>query len=83
MTRKEIMDLLLSKVPEEKKDAFVAEIRGAGTKEERNEVLKKYGAVLTAEEAAAVQKDANELQDEELDLTSGGCTCACGCGFDG
>lgn len=84
MTRKEKIDLLLSKVSEEKKGEFVAEFRKAVTKEARMETLKKYEIDLTEEEAAALfKKTAKELDVHELEQIAGGCTCFCGCGFDG
>ena len=80
MNKKEKMDLLLSKVEEGKKDAFVAELREAKSKEERFEVFKKYDATLTEEEVKAIKAaDGNELNDEELDQAAGGCSCACNC----
>ena len=50
MTRKEKMELILSKVAEDKKEEMITEIREADTKEKRTEVLKKYGVLLTEEE---------------------------------
>ena len=50
MTRKETIDLLLSKVPEDKKGAFVSEIRGAKTGEDRASIISKYAAKLTKDE---------------------------------
>ncbi len=80
MNRKEKLDLMLSKVGEDKKEAFIAEMREAKTKEERFEVVKKYGAALTEEEAQAMKAGAgNELSDEELDKAAGGCSCHCNC----
>lgn len=84
MTRKEKMDLLLSKIPEDRKAAFVAEFRTATTEDAKMEVLRKYGIVLTEEESAILcKKGSSQLSAQELELVSGGCTCACGCGFDG
>ncbi len=77
MNRKEKLDLLLSKVEEDKKEAFIAELREAKTKAERVAVVKKYGVTLTEEEAQAMKNRAgNELSDEELDKAAGGCSCA-------
>ena len=77
MNRKEKVNLVLEKVPEEKRDEFVVELRAAETKEARSEVLKKYNAKLTEEEIAIFHETSNELSDEELDQASGGC-----CGHD-
>jgi hypothetical protein len=78
MTRKEKMELILSKVAEDKKEEMITEIREADTKEKRTEVLKKYGVLLTEEEFEAVtQEDSNEISDEELDEAAGGCVCIC------
>ena len=57
MTRKEKVDLVLSKVAEDRKEDFIADFRKAGSKEERKAVLKKYGASLTKEEAEAFCKN--------------------------
>ena len=82
MNRKEKLDLLLSKVEEDKKEAFIAELREAKTKAERVAVVKKYGVTLTEEEAQAMKNRAgNELSDEELDTAAGGCNCAPACFF--
>ena len=78
MTKKEAMNLVLSKVPEEKKEAFVKAFREAKTVEERFAVAKKYGATLTDEEAQAIKAEVGgEISDEELDCAAGGC-CSCG-----
>ena len=82
MTRKEKMELLLAKVSEEQKAAFVAELRKADTKEARKELFQKYGVTLSDEEKAAINADpSNELSDEELDKASGGC-CSGDCSSD-
>lgn len=74
MTKKEAMDLVLSKVPEEKKESFVAAIREAKNPEDRQEVLKKFDVTLTKDEAMALKKkNANEVSDDELDHAAGGC----------
>ena len=46
MTKKEKMELLLAKVAEEQKAAFVAELRESTTKEARQELLTKYNISL-------------------------------------
>ena len=72
MTKKEKLALLIAKLPEEKKAAFVAELREAKTMEAREALLKKYGIRLTAEEEKALKAPSNELSDEELDQAAGG-----------
>ena len=80
MNKKEKLDLLLSKVEESKKEAYIAELREAKTKEERFAVAKKYGATLTQEEVLMLKGEAgNEVSDEELDKAAGGCCSKCGC----
>ena len=78
MTRKEKMDLLLTKVPEDRREAFVTELREAKTKEERINILEKYDVVLTEEEKKAFRaKDGNEIPDEEMYIAAGGCDNSC------
>ena len=78
MTKKEKIDLLLSKLDADKKEAFISEMREAKTKEERNEILGKYGIQLSKEEMESLKKKAaNEVSDEELDRAAGGCSCTC------
>ena len=78
MNRKEALDLILSKVDEDKKEAFIQEIRSAKSKEERMAVIRKYGVVLTKEIAAALKASkGNTVSDEELDSAAGGCSCQC------
>lgn len=80
MNRKERMDLLLSKVEESKKEALIAALREAGTKEERIAAARKFGVELTAEETQALKAGAgSEISDEELDKAAGGCCSKCGC----
>ena len=55
MTKKEKMELLLAKVAEEQKAAFVAELRESTTKEARQELLTKYNISLTDEEKEAMK----------------------------
>ncbi len=77
MTKKEKMELLVSKVPEEQREAFVAELRDAGTKEARGDLFKKYRIKLTKEETERLKEtSASQLTDEELDQAAGGC-CNC------
>ena len=77
MNRKTAMDLLLSKVAEGQKEAFVAELRETKTKKERADVLAKYGVALSDEERETIRNSqGNEISDEELGLANGGCNCA-------
>ena len=78
MTKKEKMEMLLSKVAEEQKADFVAELREATTKDARQELFQKYNINLTAEEKESMKTDTNEVSDEELDVAAGGC-CSCDC----
>ena len=66
---------VLSKVPEEKKQAFIKEISACRTKAERLAVLEKFGIQLTEKELEALSS--NEITDEELALASGGCELTC------
>ena len=78
MSKKEIMDLVLSKVEEDKKETFIQELREAKTKEERLEITKKYNATLTKDEGEKIKASkGNAVSDEELDEAAGGCNCAC------
>ena len=79
MTKKEKMELLLSKVAENRKADFVAELREAKTKEARQELLRKYNISLSEEEKEAMKTDTNEVSDEELDVAAGGCCSSCNC----
>ena len=66
---------MLSKVPEEKKQAFIKEIFACRTKAERLAGLEKFGIQLTEKELEALSS--NEITDEELALASGGCELTC------
>jgi len=79
LTKKEKMELLLSKVGEEQKADFVAELREAKTKEARQELLRKNNISLSEEEKEAMKTDTNEVSDEELDVAAGGCCSSCNC----
>ena len=80
MTKKEKMELLLTKVAEEQKAAFVAELREAKSKEARQELFTKYNIRLSEEEKEAIKAQSNEVSDEELDAAAGGCcSCSSGC----
>ena len=78
MTRKEKMELLLSKVAEDKKEALIEALRETTTKEERTEVLKNFGVELSKEEFEAITKEeAGLLTDDDLENVAGGCVCIC------
>ncbi len=78
MTRKERIDLLLTKIPADKRDAFVAALREAKDQKERVKVLQEYGITFTEEEKAAFKaEEGNEVSDAELDQAAGGCNCSC------
>ena len=78
MTKKEKLDLILSKLDTDKKEAFISEIRQAKTKEERMEIIRKYGVQVSKEDIESIQNMAgNKVSDEELDQAAGGCSCAC------
>ena len=78
MTKKEKLDLILSKLDTDKKEAFISEIRQAKTKEERTEIIRKYGVQVSKEDIESIQNMAgNKVSDEELDQAAGGCSCAC------
>ena len=77
MSKKAMMDILLSKVAADQKDAFIAELREAGTKKERAEVFAKYGVSVSDEEREAIRTSlGGEVSDEALDQADGGCNCA-------
>ena len=77
MIKKEKLDEILAKIADDKKYDFIAEFRGAESKEAKKEVLEKFGIVITEQEAKELMKDANELSDEELDTSHGGCSSCC------
>ena len=71
MTRKEIINQILSRVPEEKKESFIREMTECKDLAEKAAVLEKYGVQLTPEEMEAIS--AGKVTDEELDEAAGGC----------
>ena len=77
MTKKEKMEMLLSKVAEDQKADFVAGMREAKSKDEWLEVVKKYGIRLSEDEKATFKAQSNEVSDEELDVAAGGCCTGC------
>ena len=79
MTKKEKMEMLLSKVAEDQKADFVAGMREAKSKDEWLEVVKKYGIRLSEDEKATFKAQSNEVSDEELDAAAGGCCHSCEC----
>ena len=84
MSGKERIDYLLTKVPEDKKEAFVEDLKGVAGLEEGLSVLKKYGISLTEEEMQKLTSN-HEMSDDELDAAAGGngasfgggCDCPC------
>ena len=72
MNGKESIDYLLTQVPEDKKEAFVEDIKGAAGLEEGLAVLKKYDIAMTEEEMQKLTSK-REMSDEELDAAAGGC----------
>ena len=77
MTKKEKMEMLLSKVAEDQKADFVAGMREAKSKDEWLDVVKKYGIRLSEDEKATFKAQSNEVSDEELDVAAGGCCTGC------
>ena len=73
MNKKEVIELMLSKVKPDKKEAFTAELRAAKTREERAGIAEKYNAALSEEERKALaEADSNKLDEEALDQVAGG-----------
>ena len=75
MTTQEIIELVLAKVPEDKKEAFLADVGDRTVKKDAS-LLEKYGVVLTEEELDQISS--NEISDADLDEAAGGCMCMCG-----
>ena len=72
------MNVLLSKVAADQKEAFIAEIREAKEKKDRIAIIKKYCGELTEAEKEAIEKArGGEVSDEEMDNAAGGCHCMC------
>ena len=76
MNGKERIDYLLTKVPEDKKEAFVEDFKGVASLEDGLSVLKKYGVALTEEEMQQLTSK-REMTDEELDAAAGGADSSC------
>ena len=80
MNRKEVMDLILSRVEADKKEAFIQAFRAAKTNRERLALAREYGATLTEEETEKLKcRKGNAVSDTELDGAAGGCDCQCQC----
>ena len=77
MNDKERIDYLLTKVAEDKKEAFVEDLKGISKLEEGLAVLKKYSISLTEEEMQKLTAK-REMFDNELDAAVGG-DCKCNC----
>ena len=76
MTIQEANELVLAKVPEEKKEAFIEAMSACKSKAEKTAVLEKFDIHLTAEELEAISS--SKLTDADLDEAAGGCACCCG-----
>ena len=74
MSINEIIELVLAKVPEDKKEAFLAEVNDKNVKKDAA-FLEKYGVKLTEEELEAIKS--NKITDADLDEVAGGCWCSC------
>lgn len=81
MTRKEMMDLFLGKLPEEKREDFLKDIRSCKTKKEIKELLNKYGVAFSEEESKMLQEGMKkEISAEDMKKVAGGsCNCYCQC----
>lgn len=71
MNRKEKLDEIFARVPDEKKEDFIMAFRNADSQEEKKAVLNDFGIVLTEEDINILLSD--ELEDDELDGVAGGC----------
>ncbi len=76
MTVQEANELVLAKVPEEKKEEFIKAVTACKSKAEKAAVLEKFDIHLTAEELEAISS--SKLTDADLDEAAGGCACCCG-----
>ena len=79
MTTQELITFVLAKVPEDKKEAFLEDLRDKTVRKDAS-LLDKYGVVLTAEELDQISN--NEISDADLDEAAGGCLCMCSQCFD-
>ena len=71
MFSKEKIDRLLSRIGEDKREAFLAEVNQAEGLENVLTVLKKYGLELTEEDLADAELK-RALAEEDLNLVAGG-----------
>ena len=74
MTKTEVAELVLAKVPEDKKEDFLKELRNSSFKKDAA-FLEKYNVVLTQEELEQISND--KITDMDLDEVAGGCMCCC------
>lgn len=74
MTIQETLELVLARVPEDKKEAFIEEVRDNTVRKDAS-FLEKYGVELTVEELEQISS--NEISDADLDAAAGGCMCMC------
>ena len=74
MTRKDCIDVLLEKLPEEKKREFVSELQKTETKTGRDELVKQYMSEFSQGEIEFSLEDPNDsvLSDEMMDEIIGG-----------
>ena len=72
MNEKERIDYLLTKVPEDKKEAFVDAPNGNTYPQEGFAALTNYSISLTEEEMKKLTAK-REMSDDELDAAAGGC----------
>lgn len=75
MTFREVNEVVLSKVPEEKKEAFIEAISACRSKSEKLAVLKKFDIQLTEKELEEISS--SKVAEEDLDLVTGGCDADC------
>ena len=72
-----MMEKLLSRVAEDKREEFLKELREA-QKETRKEIFEKYGIEFTEEEKELMKnRVSEELSDDELANAAGGGDCFC------
>ncbi|MCR5090459.1 MAG: hypothetical protein K6C08_13225 [Oscillospiraceae bacterium] len=76
-----MMDLFLSKLPEEKRGDFLKDIRSCKTKKEIRELLEKYGVVISEDESRMLHEGMKkEVSAEDMKNVAGGyCSCNCQC----
>lgn len=75
MDRKEAFDVVLSRLPEVKREEAVARLREVETRAEKLEILKDYGTEINSpEDVLGDDWDADgvELTDEQLEAVAGG-----------